>query len=274
MDKEQSIINLFSHRLNGDDGAILGEFCFSKDLFIEGVHFKKEWLSSYEIGAKAALINLSDAFVMGAQPCYALCALSLPKAMPMNEINALCAGLKEVCASYGVKIIGGDTTKGDKISISLSIIAKTKRPILYRKRAKNGDFIAFSGELGNSLKGLKILQNGGFLAKNARFKKPVLRSNFIFLSARYLSSCMDISDGLLNDLPKLLKKHQRARLNQILSKFELLSGEEYEALFTFSPKNKPKIQNIAKKCRLKLNIIGQVTNARSNLPKFRAFSHF
>ena len=142
------------------------------------------------------------------------------------------------------------------------------------KRAKNGDFIAFSGELGNSLKGLKILQNGGFLAKNARFKKPVLRSNFIFLSARYLSSCMDISDGLLNDLPKLLKKHQRARLNKILSKFELLSGEEYEALFTFSPKNKPKIQNIAKKCRLKLNIIGQVTKARSNLPKFRAFSHF
>lgn len=274
MDKEKHIISLFSHRLNGDDGAILGEFCFSKDLFIEGVHFKKCWLSSYEIGAKAALVNLSDAFAMGAKPCYALCGLSLPKTMPNNEINALCAGIKDTCQAYGAKIIGGDTTSGDKIVICLSIIAKISKPVLYRKKARNGDFIAFSGDLGNSLRGLKILQNGGFLAKNSRFKKPILRENFVLLAAKFLSSCMDISDGLLNDLPKLLKNHQRVRLNRALSKFELLSGEEYELLFTFSPKKSAKVRNIAKKCRLKLNIIGKISNARSNIPKFRAFKHF
>ena len=85
---------------------------------------------------------------------------------------------------------------------------------------------------------------------------------------------MDISDGLLNDLPKLLKKHQRVRLNRPLSKAELISGEEYELLFTFSPKNAAAVQNRAKKCRVKLNIIGKITNAKSNLPRFNGFKHF
>ena len=274
MNKEERIISLFSHRLNGDDGAILGDLCLSKDLFIEDVHFKRGWLSSYEIGTKAALVNLSDAFAMNATPRYALLGLALPKTMKDDEIKVLCAGIKDTCEAYDVKIIGGDTTSSDKIVISLSIIAKNRDKILYRKRAKLGDFVAFSGDLGRSLKGLKTLQNGGFVAKNSRFKAPLLRRDFIYKSARYLSSCMDISDGLLNDLPKLLKKHQRVRLNRPLSKAELISGEEYELLFTFSPKNAAAVQNRAKKCRVKLNIIGKITNAKSNLPRFNGFKHF
>ena len=58
MDKEARIISHFAHALNGDDGALLGDFVYSKDLFIENVHFKREWLSMQGIGAKAVLVNL------------------------------------------------------------------------------------------------------------------------------------------------------------------------------------------------------------------------
>ncbi|MCI7237218.1 thiamine-phosphate kinase [Campylobacter sp.] len=277
MDKEARIISHFTHALNGDDGALLGDFVYSKDLFIENVHFKREWLSMQGIGAKAVLVNLSDAIAMNATPLYALLGLALPKELENDEINALCAGILDTCAKHGVSIIGGDTTSADKITISLTIISKANKKTLFRKNTKNGDFIAFTGSLGLSLKGLKALQNGGKIARNSRFIKPSLRIEFMKKSAKNLKSAMDISDGLANDLPKFLGK-KGAKINaktiSKLGKNQWLSGEEYELLIAFSPKNKARVQGFAKQTRTKLTIIGQVKNGYLKIPKYRAFKHF
>ena len=273
MDKEARIISHFAHALNGDDGALLGDFVYSKDLFIENVHFKREWLSMEQIGAKAVLVNLSDAIAMNATPLYALLGLALPKELENDEINELCAGILSTCAKHGVSIIGGDTTSADKITISLTIISKANKKTLFRKNTKNGDFIAFTGSLGLSLKGLKALQNGGKIARNSRFIKPSLRIEFMKKSAKNLKSAMDISDGLANDLPKFLGK-KGAKISAKLSKEQWLSGEEYELLVAFSPKNKARVQGFAKQTRTKLTIIGQVKNGYLKIPKYRAFKHF
>ena len=277
MDKEARIISHFTHALNGDDGALLGDFVYSKDLFIENVHFKREWLSMQGIGAKAVLVNLSDAIAMNATPLYALLGLALPKELENDEIKALCAGILSTCAKHGVSIIGGDTTSADKIIISLTIISKANKKTLFRKNAKNGDFIAFTGSLGLSLKGLKALQNGGKIARNSRFIKPSLRIEFMKKSAKNLKSAMDISDGLANDLPKFLGK-KGAKINaktiSKLGKNQWLSGEEYELLVAFSPKNKARVLAYAKQTRTKLTIIGQVKNGYLKIPKYRAFKHF
>ena len=273
MDKEARIISHFTHALNGDDGALLGDFVYSKDLFIENVHFKREWLNMEQIGAKAVLVNLSDAIAMNATPLFALLGLALPKELENDEINALLGGILSTCAKHGVSIIGGDTTSADKIIISLTIISKANKKTLFRKKAKNGDFIAFTGSLGLSLKGLKTLQNGGKIARNSRFIKPSLRIEFMKKSAKILKSAMDISDGLANDLPKFLGK-KGAKISAKLSKNQWLSGEEYELLVAFSPKNKARVQGFAKQTRTKLTIIGQVKNGYLKIPKYRAFKHF
>ena len=64
MDKEKLIIKAFLNELNGDDGAVIKNWCLSKDLFFENVHFKREWLSLEQIASKAMLVNISDAIVM------------------------------------------------------------------------------------------------------------------------------------------------------------------------------------------------------------------
>ena len=273
MDKEARIISHFTHALNGDDGALLGDFVYSKDLFIENVHFKREWLSMEQIGAKAVLVNLSDAIAMNATPLFALLGLALPKELENDEINALLGGILSTCAKHGVSIIGGDTTSADKITISLTIISKANKKTLFRKSTKNGDFIAFTGSLGLSLKGLKALQNGGKIARNSRFIKPSLRIEFMKKSAKNLKSAMDISDGLANDLPKFLGK-KGAKISAKLGKNQWLSGEEYELLVAFSPKNKARVLAYAKQTRTKLTIIGQVKNGYLKIPKYRAFKHF
>lgn len=273
MDKEQKIISHFAHALNGDDGAVLGDFVYSKDLFIENVHFKREWLSMGQIGAKAVLVNLSDAVAMNAKPLFALLGLGLPKSLANDEINALCASISQTCAKHGVSIIGGDTTSSDRLVISLTIISRLEGKAIFRGRARKGDFIAFTGSLGSSLKGLKALQNGGKIAGNSRFIKPVLRTDFMRVCAKKLKSAMDISDGLANDLPKLLGK-KGAKISAKLSKNQWLSGEEYELLLAFSPKDKARVLAYAKQTRTKLTIIGQVKNGHLKIPKYRAFKHF
>lgn len=92
MNKEDFIIKAFLNEKNGDDGAIIDDWCFSKDLFFENVHFKREWFSLEQIATKAMLVNISDAISMNAVPKYALLGLALPKNLSENEIKALQKG--------------------------------------------------------------------------------------------------------------------------------------------------------------------------------------
>lgn len=273
MDKESKIISYFSHALNGDDGAVCGQFVYSKDLFIENVHFKRTWLSMGQIGSKAVLVNISDAIAMNATPLYALLGLALPKSLANDDIKALCEAIKNECESFGVSIIGGDTTSSDKIIISLTIISKVNGKALLRTGAKNGDFVAFTGVLGGSNKGLKALMRGAKLAKNSRFVRPSLRREFVFEVANFLRCGMDISDGLLNDLPKLIKG-KNIKLRAKFSKQIWQSGEEYEMLVCIKKSHLQRVLSIAKKTRTKITILGQVKNGYLKLPKYRAFKHF
>ncbi|MCZ6103908.1 thiamine-phosphate kinase [Campylobacter ureolyticus] len=264
MDKESFVISKFSNKFIGDDGAVLGEWILSKDLFLENSHFKMGWLSFYEIGKKAMSVNLSDVIVMNAKPKFALIGLMLPKNITFKEIDELKNGILDISKQYGVKIIGGDTVKSDILGISVSIISYAKKPI-FRKKLKNGELLAFTGNLGGSLKGLKILQrcakNYKILGKNSRFRNVVLRDKFFYNSSKFINSAMDISDGLACDLPKFIK-NKNIKFIKKLKKYEFLSGEEYEVLFSFNKKNKFRIINEAKKARIKLTIFGETIDGK------------
>ena len=419
MDKERYIFEKFRSKLNGDDCAVIGERAYCKDLFVEGVHFRRGWLSLREIGAKAMLVNISDMIATNARAKYALLGLALPREIGTREIDELCAGVSETAREWGIRIIGGDTIGSDRIALSVSLIGKCKRPV-FRSGARVGDLIAHTGELGsvgrdlavllrdeispassqmqnrndkissvqsssNALQGLnteasaaqnpgdevrspddkislahaklqslddetsamqildfepqslddKILparaelqgldaeisaQNsvsqsrddhksptsqslacenstsqssagenpvpgsGSYrlredlrakISKNSRFVRPVLHDKFFYKAAKFISAAMDISDGLAQDLPRLLEASGvGARWIARPSEAALQSGEEYEILFSFAPKFLPKIYAIAAKAGVSINIIAEVCpRTPQSSMEFRGSSH-
>lgn len=277
MDKENFIIKPFLNELNGDDGAVLkmlDKWCFSKDLFFEGVHFRREWLNYEQIAAKALLVNISDAIVMNAVPKYALLGLALPKDISNADIKALQKGFLKTASDFGIKIIGGDTISADKIAISLTLISKVRKKAIFRKGLKKGDLLAFTGVLGESLKGLKALQNGEKLHTKHRFFEPKLRGEFFYKIAPKVRCAMDISDGLGQDLARMLDLNNLGvNFLQNLSENELNSGEEYEILFAFEPKHKDFILKTAQKFGVKLTIFGKAKAIKSPSDKYEFKGH-
>ena len=383
MDKERYIFDKFRSKLNGDDCAVIGGRAYCKDLFVEGVHFRRGWLSLREIGAKAMLVNISDMIATNARAKYALLGLALPREIGTREIDELCAGVSETAREWGIRIIGGDTIGSDRIALSVSLIGKCKHPV-FRSGARVGDLIAHTGELGSVGRDLAVLlrdeispassqmqnrndkissaqssstapqglnaeasatQNPGdevrspgdkFLSaraepqsldaetsaqnsvsqsrknrknsmsqssvcenlapqsqtyegsvfdlredlrakisKNSRFVRPVLRDKFFYKAAKLISAAMDISDGLVQDLPRLLEASGvGARWIARPSEAALQSGEEYEILFSFAPKFLPKIYAIAAKAGVSINIIAEVCpRTPQSSMEFRGSSH-
>ena len=419
MDKERYIFEKFRSKLNGDDCAVIGERVYCKDLFVEGVHFRRGWLSLREIGAKAMLVNISDMIATNARAKYALLGLALPREIGTREIDELCEGVSETAREWGIRIIGGDTIGADRIALSVSLIGKCKRPV-FRSGARAGDLIAHTGELGSVGRDLAVLlrdeispassqtqnrndkissvqgssdesqglnaetstaQNPGDevrspddkissaraelqnldaetpaiqildlepqslddkilpayvepqsldaeisaensvlqsrddhksptsqslacenstsqssagenpvpgsgsyrlredlrakISKNSRFVRPVLRDKFFYKAAKLISAAMDISDGLAQDLPRLLEASGvGARWIARPSEAALQSGEEYEILFSFAPKFLPKIYAIAAKTGVAINIIAEVCpRTPQSSMEFRGSSH-
>nr|WP_314373403.1 thiamine-phosphate kinase [uncultured Campylobacter sp.] len=419
MDKERYIFEKFRSKLNGDDCAVIGERAYCKDLFVEGVHFRRGWLSLREIGAKAMLVNISDMIATNARAKYALLGLALPREIGTREIDELCAGVSETAQEWGIRIIGGDTIGSDRIALSVSLIGKCKRPV-FRSGARVGDLIAHTGELGSVGRDLAVLlrdeispassqtqnrndkissaqnsstapqgfnaeastaQNPGDevrspddkisparaelqsldaetsamqildlepqslddkilstyveppsldaeisvqnsvsrsgedrksptlqslacensmpqsptcknptlgsssyrlredlrakISKNSRFVRPVLRDKFFYKAAKLIRAAMDISDGLAQDLPRLLEASGvGARWIARPSEAALQSGEEYEILFSFAPKFLPKIYAIAAKTGVSINIIAEVCpRTPQSSMEFRGSSH-
>lgn len=259
MSKEAYFISGFSSQRIGDDGAVVGDFVYSKDLFCEGIHFKREWMSLERIAQKSMLVNISDAIAMNAKPKYALIGIVIPKSFDLKQLRELSNGFETVAKAYGIDIIGGDTTAGKELMISVTIISVTKCS-LERKNAKMGDLVAFTGTLGHSYKELTALLRGRKLNARSRFITPDLKKSFVEKVAKHLHSGMDISDGLSKDLSRLCYASGKVGIafSKRFTKRLMCSGEEYEMLFTFPARKRQTILRLAQKTRTKVTIFGRI----------------
>ena len=269
-DKEQYLINSLNSKYIGDDAAVIGNTLYSMDAFFEDVHFKREWMSMTQIGRKAMLVNFSDAIAMNAKAKYALVTVSIPKDMTHTQIYELTQSMQDVAKEYDCEIIGGDTIGGDKLHLSITIISHSKEPLL-RTTLKEGDLLAYTGILGESKRDLDALFRGETIDEKSRFYEPILRADFIKKSRAYLTSGMDISDGLFCDTNKLLdiNKYGFKLLIGIDSEIGL-SGEEYEMLISFNEKDLDTVKCLAKETNTPLNIFAKVLK---NDNRFRCDSH-
>jgi thiamine-monophosphate kinase len=121
---------------------------------------------------------------------------------------------------------------------------------------KVGDLIAYTGNIGSSLRHLRYLVAGGAVHSKSRFVRPELRGQFIKKGRPFLRCGMDISDGLFSDSQKLCTANRLGlQWNKSLDKNHGCSGEEYEMLFAFDPRNCKKLEKISKLTRTSMHIV-------------------
>ncbi|WP_368030776.1 thiamine-phosphate kinase [Arcobacter sp. s6] len=263
MNKEEYFIKQFSsNKIIGDDGAVIDGFVYSMDAFFENVHFKREWMSLSQIAYKSMIVNISDAIVMNAKPLFALLSVAIPKSYTEKELKELAKGFKKAAGEFGIKIIGGDTISNEKLDISVTIISKTINPV-FRKGMKKGELLCYTGTLGLCKRDLERLFKNKDISKNSKFIKPVLNDDFFYEISPYVSSAMDISDGLFFELERLSKANKLGfKFLYDIDEEIGTSGEEYEILFSFNEKNLDKIKKIALKHKVKLNIFAKAVKGK------------
>ncbi len=231
----------------GDDAAViqaLGDtsLVVSTDTSVEGVHFKREWLSAKEIGYRAAAAALSDLAAMGAKPIGLLSAIAMPEDR-LSELDEIAAGIGDAASLCEAPILGGDLSRGSELSITITVLGTTGNPLL-RSRARAGDIVYVTGVLGGPLAALRDLEAGRQPASEnrERFARPVPRIREAqWLSANGASAAIDISDGLAADAAHIaaasgvyleIDLESVPLVAGISAPDSVLSGEEYELLIS------------------------------------------
>ncbi|MGI8457080.1 MAG: thiamine-phosphate kinase [Propionibacteriaceae bacterium] len=196
----------------GDDAAVLdlgdSPVLTSMDNLVEGVHFKTSWSAAHDVGRKAVAVNVADIEAMGGRARYLLVGFSAPSDTPLEWVRGFVAGLVAECATAGVTLVGGDTTRGAVISVSVTVIGRLSSgtsPVT-RAGARPGQVVAICGRLGWAAAGLAALRRG--------FRSPgsVVRAHRVpevpygqgqVAAAAGATAMIDVSDGLLADLGHL-----------------------------------------------------------------------
>ena len=246
-----------------DDGILLNNYVYAMDLFYEGVHFSRGYLSYYNIAKKAMLVNISDILAMGVKPTYAMLGVSFANDMTLSDINHFQRGIIDICKQYDIKIIGGDTIRDNKLSIAITMFGKAESRIIKRTNFKAGDIMFFSGDLGKVSKDMNFLYKGHKINRNSKFYTPRLNPKFIFEILPFIRGGMDISDGLYYELNRISKLNNvKFRFYKKINKNKALSGEEYELLFSVSQRDIRRLYLIAKKNRVKITKLAKMLRGR------------
>ena len=186
----------------GDDAAVItgsSQQVISTDMAVEGVHFKREWSSAFDIGRRITAANIADVLAMGARCDYLVAAVSLTGSEELSWIENLARGMKAEADKANAVIVGGDIARAPSITIAMTAIGSTSHPIL-RSGAQIGDGIFLSSLPGWSAAGLHLLTHElattSEMSKKAisEFRAPTLDYEIDFSSATSLS---DISDSLI-----------------------------------------------------------------------------
>ena len=283
----------------GDDAAVLDfsgkQTLISTDLLLEGVHFDLRYVPLKHLGYKAVQVNLSDIYAMNGVASQITLSLGLSSKFPLEAIEELYEGALLACKSYGIDLVGGDTSasaQGLVISVT-SIGYADPDAVVYRDGAQEGDLICVSGDLGGAYVGLQLLEREKrIFLENPNIQpdlegkdyiverqlKPEARRDVVDLLADIAvkpHAMIDISDGLASELLHICKASGRGckvyedkipidpMTYETAREFgldptvcALSGGEDYELLFTIAQADYDKIKN-----QMDISIIGHITEA-------------
>jgi thiamine-monophosphate kinase len=277
----------------GDDTAVIRQagtnqgLLITCDIQIEEAHFRREAMTPYQIGCRAAAVNLSDIAAMGGKPTFAMLSLGLGAEMPLHDFDQLVKGIHDQFSQFDTVIIGGNMSKHSSLLIDITLLGTADLDkLLLRKTAKPGDRLYVSGTPGASAAGRIIMQNQKCvderwqpLVQKHIQPLPRLQLGRHLAAANLASAAIDISDGLVADLHHICQQSNvGARIDQSrLPAFEcsrefeslfgqnaletvLYGGEDYELLFTV-PSELPdqNLGDVARLTQTPIHEIGSIT---------------
>jgi thiamine-monophosphate kinase len=200
--------------IENDVTRLSGGFVATQDALVEGVHFRLDWTTHWELGFRAAAVNLSDLAAAGADPEALLVTLAAPDAMDADDVFELYAGLNEP----GVPVVGGDTTRAPRLSLAVTAVGRSSR-VPGRGGARPGDVVVVTGQLGAA----------GAAFRERRHARPPLRLREGRLLATTAHALTDISDGLAVDAGHIAQR-SLCRLELELERVPLAEGATFEDL--------------------------------------------
>ena len=258
----------------GDDGAVLrpppgADLVSVIDTLIEGVHFPliTRDIEAESVGHRAVAVNLSDIAAMGAEPRWMTLALTLQDA-DEGWLDFFARGLHGIAAQHGVQLVGGDTTKGERVVVTVQVTGLVDPgQAIYRSGAQVGDTVYVSGNIGDAAAGLALLDKppaeilGPLDYLVERFLSPSPRVALGRSLAGVATAAIDISDGLYTDLVKLLAASRvgaamdldKLPISLALKsfcneeqqmKYALSGGDDYELCFTSSQQLPAEIEGV------------------------------
>jgi thiamine-monophosphate kinase len=294
----------------GDDAALLelprgADLVVSVDTIVAGRHFP-EGSDARSIGHRALAVNLSDMAAMGAVPAWATLALTMPSA-ESDWLEKFAAGFLDLADAFSVALVGGDTTRGP-LTVSVQILGSVPHgSALRRGGAAAGNILAVSGTLGDAAAGLAFRQAPPTAklppeadALMQRFDYPAPRVQLGCAARGIASAAMDLSDGLIGDLPKLAQAsgvaahvqiealplssalRNAVSLNQARD-WALAGGDDYELLFAVPADRFTELKEAADQLNLTLTPIGELhagagvtwsLNGEDFAPRVSGYDHF
>jgi len=191
----------------GDDAAVIkssnNKLVATVDMAVEGIHFHKKWSSPFQIGAKLTTANLADIFAMGAVPKYLLVAAGINELNNSETVSELAKGIRSVADKFEVSVIGGDLSKSEKITLSITALGELSDQPILRSGGRVGDIIYLSSLTGLSAAGLAILNRDldrpRYVVEAHLNPKLVAPDKLI----KVATSMCDVSDGLATDAAHL-----------------------------------------------------------------------
>jgi len=194
----------------GDDAAVLapegGSLVWTVDAAVEGVHFRRDWMSLEDIGFRSLMAAASDLAAMGARPRGVLCALVLPADFGDDELDQIARGQADATSALGTAVVGGNLSRGTELSLTTTVLGAAKHPLL-RAGARPGDVVAVAGPLGLAAAGIAALQTkqrGPAVERAiAAYRRPRALIEAGALAASRAHAAIDVSDGLTLDVSRL-----------------------------------------------------------------------
>ena len=255
----------------------------SVDTYIKGVHFVN--FKNPDLVIKKILrSSISDLICKGVKPKYYFISGSgNNKSFTKKNIGIISKSLKKEQKKYSISLCGGDTTFSNKLSFTIISVGFSNK-IVFRNRAKINDDIYVTGDLGDSFIGLKILQKKIRLNRSLtkyfknRYYLPNLHLSLTKKLLSFANTSIDVSDGLVADLEKLINNQKLSyklfignipiskNLNKLINlkifkKINSVScGDDYQILFTASPNKSRIISKTSKSLGIKISKIGKICN--------------
>jgi thiamine-monophosphate kinase len=263
------------------------------DTLVEDIHFRLDWTDWRSLGHKMLAVNLSDVASMGATPVLAVITLGLRGDERVDDLLDMYAGVADLAGPHDVVIAGGDIVRTEgPLLLSVTAIGEGTH-LLRRDAARPGDRVVVSGTLGASGAGLELLQHPALRERATTAEllvgahlRPLPRIALgKLLAARGVACAMDLSDGLLGDLPKIMaasgvSARIDTRLLPVLPAVRALfpdrwlelavrSGEDFELLTTMPAGTLSAIREGAAEIGATLTEIGEVIEPSEDGPELR-----